>query len=150
MVHYAGVGATAGILEFMTDTFLNSYHHTFFVAPRSDWPQMTGAQAVTCFAMKDIIQETRVSHINFFILDVEGAEISVLKTIDFEEVMFDVIIVETEELHRPLGYRAKVTAFLRDHNYIRVWCKGRNTWYQHMSFERSSKSVFDPSNSCTN
>jgi hypothetical protein len=33
-------------------------------------------------------------HINFFSLDVEGGELDVLKSIDFSDVRFDVIVVE--------------------------------------------------------
>ena len=37
-----------------------------------------------------------MTHINFFILDVEGAEMSILSSVDFSLVIFDVLCIETQ------------------------------------------------------
>jgi hypothetical protein len=49
--------------------------------------------------MKQILQETVGSkfYFDFFSLDVEGAEYKVLKSIDFDQVGFGVVLVEADE-----------------------------------------------------
>lgn len=49
---------------------------------------------VRCLPLAAILASLHVAHINFFVLDVEGAEISVLESVDWERVSFDVLCVE--------------------------------------------------------
>ena len=42
--------------------------------------------------MKDILVESRFTYIDFMIIDVEGAELSLLQTIDFSFPIFCIII----------------------------------------------------------
>lgn len=79
------------------------------------------------------------SHVNFFILDVEGSELDVLRTVDWRRTSFDVIVVETDKAYRPEGYQDRVTSFLRDRGYVHVRDKGRNSWYQRRDFEPSRR-----------
>jgi hypothetical protein len=37
------------------------------------------------------------SHIDFFSLDVEGAELHVLQSIDFSRLSFDLVMIDTQE-----------------------------------------------------
>jgi FkbM family methyltransferase len=64
------------------------------VKPLSAWLSMNG-----------------IFHINFFSLDVEGAELSVLKTVDFARFVFDVITVETN------GNEEELVSFLTNEGF---------------------------------
>ena len=57
-----------------------------------------GDITVPCKPLADILKDNDLHHIHFFSLDVEGAELQVLQTIDFKKVSFDVIMVETTML----------------------------------------------------
>ena len=49
---------------------------------------------VQCFSLNSIMAAIGVRHIDFFVLDVEGAEIPVLKTIDWSRLTIDVLNIE--------------------------------------------------------
>lgn len=67
----------------------------------------------------------------------EGAELSVLASIDFETVRFDVLsIVETEPAFRPKGYMELVVNFMLRHGYLFYANVGRNSWFTHRHFAR--------------
>ena len=52
---------------------------------------------VTGRPLSDILAEHNMTHVNIFSLDVEGAEYSVLRTLDFAKVKFDVLVIEVSE-----------------------------------------------------
>ena len=57
-----------------------------------------GDVTVPCRPLADMLEANGLRHVHFFSLDVEGAELQVLQTIDFQKVSFDVIMVETTML----------------------------------------------------
>lgn len=139
-IHYIdkkGQG-TNGILEFMSPSFMRDFHKDVINITRSEWYKIKGVTRVPCFPLSSVFAEFRIHYINYFILDVEGAEFEVLQSINFENVMFDVITVETERRYREPSYTVKITAFLRSKGYNRVWCFGRNSWYAHYTFNMST------------
>ena len=84
---------------------------------------------VPCRPLADIFAENNLKRIHFFSLDVEGAELLVLKTIDWSKVHIDVLMVETDLLHRNkdlsiidrvLKKTADVRRYLRSVGMIRV------------------------------
>eukprot|EP00607_Mallomonas_marina_P000187 CAMPEP_0182427978 /NCGR_PEP_ID=MMETSP1167-20130531/20930_1 /TAXON_ID=2988 /ORGANISM="Mallomonas Sp, Strain CCMP3275" /LENGTH=239 /DNA_ID=CAMNT_0024610589 /DNA_START=188 /DNA_END=907 /DNA_ORIENTATION=- len=139
-VHYIDVtGGTAGIIEFMNHRFLRKFHKYLVGVPRERWSSVQNVTAIQCLPMRTILAETRVRHINLFVLDVEGAELSVLDTIDFSAVRFDVICVETEPPGlRPEGFLAKVTQLLEKHGYVKIEAIARNNWFRHTSYQLSA------------
>jgi len=52
---------------------------------------------IDCVPLTPIIKP-RFNHINFFSLDVEGAELDFLQSFDFEEIKVDIIIVEASDV----------------------------------------------------
>jgi FkbM family methyltransferase len=54
---------------------------------------------VPCRPLSAMLEEVGVTRINFFSLDVEGSELKVLETFDFDKVKIDVLIVETDFIH---------------------------------------------------
>jgi len=131
-------GAVGGIIEFMTPTFLSGFHQQLLGKTRAEWSQVKGVVKISCLPMSDMLTYAHLTHINLFILDVEGAELSVLKTIDFSAVWFDVISVETESGFREVGNLGRIVAFLLDKNYKYVGTWGRNSWFRHAYFEPSA------------
>ena len=57
---------------------------------------VAGLPEVTCLPLSSILHHLGVQHINLFFLDVEGAELMVLQSLDFSAVTFDVIAVEQD------------------------------------------------------
>jgi Methyltransferase FkbM domain len=53
---------------------------------------------VPCRPLSNMLNEYGVRRINFFSLDMQGAELSVLETFDFRKVKIDVLIVEIEAM----------------------------------------------------
>jgi len=49
---------------------------------------------VECFNVNDMLAENNISFIDYCSLDVEGAEFSILKSIDFKNIIIDVFTIE--------------------------------------------------------
>ena len=93
-----------------------------------------------CIPLHTLLKTAKTKHVNLFVLDVEGAELTVLKTINWEEVMFDVLCVELEDSSRYKGYTEIVREYLVSKGYINVTrVVGRNMWFVHRSFQQSLK-----------
>ena len=58
---------------------------------------------VMCRPLSVMLEEYDVTRINIFSLDVEGSELKVLETFDFERVRIDVLMVETDFIHNVGG-----------------------------------------------
>ena len=137
-VHYAsGAPGIGGIVEFMSPNFRRQFHH--LGKDPSTWKQSRKVKKVACMPLSLIFSQMQVTHINYFSLDVEGAELEILKSIDFKILRFDIISVETEKAYRPLHYEANITEVLTTQGYLKIWCKGRNAWFRHPDFEISSR-----------
>jgi FkbM family methyltransferase len=149
--HLGADSAINGIAEFMSTGFLESFHPEAFAASKggTDWEAQADWDAwshnhnasvkiVPCVTLASVLAHLKVSHVNFFMLDVEGGELAVLKSVDWDRVIFDVIAVETcatDCAHlRPPGYFSAVEAFLAQHGYVFDFNQGRNSWFRHRSF----------------
>ena len=147
IVHYVNRKTISGIIEFMPDEFLKDSHPTIYKATKKhdgplkaeDWKKFSHlVNEVDCLPLSEIFSYIQVKHINFFIFDVEGAEYTILQSIDFNNILFDVIVIENV-LQRPIGYKEMITNFLKPHDYEAVIEIGRNTWYKHKNFVPSSR-----------
>jgi hypothetical protein len=126
-VHYIfrpDMDTVSGVLEFMTIDFIKQFHLPIYdasVPPGNlsslDWTQFPLVYRVDCLSLTQVLHRVGVAHINFFILDTEGAEMEVLQTIDFEHIRFDVISVETDPVFRRAGYTETVSQFLATVGY---------------------------------
>lgn len=56
--------------------------------------KISGHTEVPCLPLYSILKALRVSHVDFFSLDVEGPELEILQTIPFDKITFDVLTVE--------------------------------------------------------
>ena len=63
--------ATGGILEFMSQEFLQSWH------PKAKNYTAAEAPAIPCYPLGALLQLSGIRHFQFFSLDVEGGELQV-------------------------------------------------------------------------
>lgn len=141
IVHFIPGDRVGGIVEFMNEDFLRNFHKELLSVPKNEWTSKTAVKEIHCIPLSWIFEYRQIHHVNFFILDVEGGELEVLKSIDFSKVLFDVISVETDfqnRKRRPVGYVNEVTAFMAEHGYRFVRGFRRNSWFVHSLFTPSS------------
>ena len=76
---------------------------------------------IQCFPLYSILAALDIKHIDYFSLDIEGAEVDVLKTLSFDHVTTDVISVEKRIIDDPKETEKKqkeIEAILRPHGFI--------------------------------
>ena len=81
--------------EFMPMGFRKQWHGSADVMPGPE-----GNTKITCLPLATVLQMFDLTHIDFFSLDVEGAELAVLQTLDFSIVHINVIVIE-QDSHDP-------------------------------------------------
>ena len=106
---------------------------------RDTWKFLPDIYEVPCTSMAYIIKQTNIDHISALILDVDGAELEILETVAYDEVRFDVMVIETEEKYRPKGFKRQVNELLRKFDYKFIADKGKNSWYRHDSFSPKAR-----------
>lgn len=140
---------TAGIVEFMAPHFMKQFHPALFAlasrtvngvkgfnASQIDWtnPSLRALSItpVACLPITRVLEHAQITHVNLFILDVEGAELSILDGIDFTRFTFDVLLVE--KTHAKL-----LRDFFEKSDYELVADRGRNYWFKHKNFVASRR-----------
>lgn len=96
---------------------------------------------VSCVSMAAILQTLKVDYINFMLLAAQGAELDVLKSVDWDKVTFDVIAIETCAncpILRPPNYRRDIIEYMASRGYMFEFDMGRNTWFKHPAFMYNS------------
>ena len=74
---------------------------------------------VPCFPLQKVFDFYSITHVDFFSLDVEGAELLVLQTVDFAKTQIRVLMVESKnrDCGRICPKREKVRSFLKQQGY---------------------------------
>jgi len=86
---YLIFGQLSGIKEFMSPTHLER------IQTESVQEGMTPIEInINVIPLTKLLRENGVSRVNFFSLDVEGAEWGVLQTINLNEITFDFMVIE--------------------------------------------------------
>jgi len=95
LLHYSSVGVlpVRGFIEFMTTSFIKKWHGRIY----NNKTTIDELPTVQCLPMKNLLKELNVKHLDIWILDVEGAEESVLKGTDFGAVNINVVAMECDE-----------------------------------------------------
>eukprot|EP01031_Cornospumella_fuschlensis_P033845 gene33845-40948_t len=101
--HFALKPLIGGIVEYMSAPFLRRFYpdivmgyKTYGSLDKFDWLDLeTQVNAVTCVRLADILHGLKIKYVNWMVIDVEGAELEVLKSVDWDAVRFDVLTVET-------------------------------------------------------
>jgi hypothetical protein len=119
--------AVSGIWEFMAPGFKRRWH------PRITDP--SSLPEVGCEPLGSILNQFGIRHIDFFSLDVEGGELAVLRSIDWDTTTFSVIVVEAD------GHNESKNQSVRDlmvqkgysfHGHV-----GNNDWFVVVDFQPS-------------
>ena len=93
--------ATAGLETHMDEDF------------KQMWHKSSNKVNVCCNPMNDILQPIMVPYLNLLSIDVEGAEEIILKTMDWENLPVEVVVVETDERFMQEDKVDRITSFLQ-------------------------------------
>ena len=94
--------------------------------------------SVPCVDLQEVLEVVQISHVNLLILDVEGAEVSVLKSINFNKTTFDVMVIERQYPHNVLQFMRSIPG------YTLISAKGRNLWFKRNGFHPSHRKTVNP------
>jgi hypothetical protein len=146
----------AGLIEFMTSKFVKRRFPLLYSASGGDKVQqskrfdasavdwhhsslqqqsLVSVTEVDCVTLQEVLEAVGVSHVNFLVLDVEGGEISVLQSIDFNKISFDVMVIERQSPTEVIKFMKEVV------DYELVAAKGRNLWYKRRGYMPSHRST---------
>ena len=130
-IHYYERDATGGIWEFTPPSF------------RDRWWQgarLEDCTVVDCVPLQTILEQTMPHQdtffFDFFSLDIEGAELEALQSLDHTRVGFGVIVVEADE-HNPLKNMAlRLTLLEAGYQYLEQESTrdSYNQWFVHPQF----------------
>lgn len=126
-----GLGAVNGVWEFAAPDFR-----------KRAWPNATLADTteIQCRRLQDIIDEVMGEsteagvYFDFFSLDIEGAEIEALLSIDFDRVNFGVLVIEGQRFNPRKDYA--VISILENHGYFFLENTKHNDWLMNKEFYR--------------
>eukprot|EP00577_Skeletonema_sp_RCC1716_P017278 CAMPEP_0113381712 /NCGR_PEP_ID=MMETSP0013_2-20120614/5449_1 /TAXON_ID=2843 ORGANISM="Skeletonema costatum, Strain 1716" /NCGR_SAMPLE_ID=MMETSP0013_2 /ASSEMBLY_ACC=CAM_ASM_000158 /LENGTH=287 /DNA_ID=CAMNT_0000264159 /DNA_START=135 /DNA_END=999 /DNA_ORIENTATION=- /assembly_acc=CAM_ASM_000158 len=96
--------------------------------------QIQNAQVIKCHTLEQILLD-KVGpgfYFDFFSLDVEGAELSVLRSINFDLVGFGVIVMEADEHNATKNIAAR--ELLESNGYMYLEDKFRSYWFLNQDF----------------
>ena len=95
-----------------------------------------------CLPLGVILGDLDAYHINFFVLDVEGAEMSILTSLDWTRFSFDVLAIESQHSSEDNDV---IQRFLSDRGYD-IWggmfyalLASANNWFVRRGFQPSPR-----------
>jgi len=97
-------GAVSGIKQHMTNKFIESWH------------SKSSIRKVKTKTLRNIFIEKDIKYIDFLSLDVEGGELDVLNTIDWENITIYLICIELDEQN--IEKDKKCRQILKDNGFI--------------------------------
>lgn len=128
-VHYvdhAEPFPAAGIWQFMSIRLRRTYFSDIPLFAASPVDAKTSlVTPLQCLPLAQALPPER-HNIHVWVLDVEGAEVEVLKATDFNVLSFGVIVKETSD---DIIKEAQATDILRRNGYVKVSELDRSTWY---------------------
>jgi FkbM family methyltransferase len=94
LLHYTNDegGQVQGFVEFMSQPFLRKWHPKIF----RNITKLDDLMTVQCVQMSRLATELNIREIDIWILDVEGAELSVLQGTNFENLFVKVVVMECD------------------------------------------------------
>ncbi|KAH3703235.1 uncharacterized protein LOC127860525 [Dreissena polymorpha] len=103
----------AGMIS-SADAVMTAQHRNRINSERVNFKNdKTYSKAVTvqCYSLFDILNVIGTRKVDYFSLDVEGAELYILESIDWNQIDIDVFTIETDQ------HRDKIMSFMKDHEY---------------------------------
>uniref|UniRef100_A0A7R9WVN8 Methyltransferase FkbM domain-containing protein n=1 Tax=Craspedostauros australis TaxID=1486917 RepID=A0A7R9WVN8_9STRA len=118
--------AVCGFLEFAAEDFKKRYWRPFMIK---------NAQVVKCRRFENILHEVVGDsfHFDFFSLDIEGAELLALQSLDFDEFQFGMILVEADGTNERKDESIK--AILDRAGYRFIDTINRSNWFVNRNFD---------------
>jgi hypothetical protein len=120
-------GAVGGVWEFAAPSFREQWWKGLDLSS----PNVKEVQCNSLDALL-LANAPNVTMFEFMSLDVEGAEMSVLQSINFNRVAFGIMLIEADE-HNPLKNLA-MTEFLHSKGYSFMFDYERSYWYVNENF----------------
>ena len=132
LLHYSSYGVipVRGFIEFMSESFIKKWHGPIYNKKVS----IDELPTVQCLPVKQLFRHLHVKHIDLWILDVEGAEESVLKGVDFNEVTINFVAMECDE--HDIEKNSRKTSIL-EANGFKCDLIDRNCMCKNNSFKHS-------------
>ena len=150
--------AVSGIAEFMDHTLVKKFYpelqkfstrdgnpNTFDIS-RVDWSSLptTSFTLMKCYPLERVLTKLVTRRINLLLLSVSGAELEVLRSIDFARTVIDVLVIRKSHNMWVKGVPHQLETFMADKPYTKVGSKGRNLWFRHNDFMPSIKPNLNP------
>ncbi len=134
-MHYASqtIPPVRGFVEFMSEPFLQHWHPSLY----ENRNLTSTLPTVQCIPMKYLLRELNLQQVDVWILDVEGAEESVLNGVDFTKVKFNAIVMECDGDDNQKNTRKIDILYKYDYDCSVI---GRNCMCKHKSFRPSKAS----------
>lgn len=82
-----------GFVEFMNPSFIAAWHPQLHANPKL----INSLHPILCVPLPQLLSEIGVHKIDLWVLDVEGAELSVLESMDFKKVKVSTIVMECDK-----------------------------------------------------
>lgn len=139
LLHYSSYGVipVRGFIEFMAPSFIKKWHGPIW----NNKTRIEDLPTVQCLPVRTLLRELSVTHIDLWILDVEGAEESVLKGTDFDKVRINVVAMECDEHDNTKNNRK--TSIL-EANGFKCFLVERNCMCKHKEYKPSTAEVLTP------
>ena len=142
-LHYLDLDTVGGIIEFMPDDLVKTFFNIKGWLKKDGTKDMEtiisspSVKKINCMPMSLLLQRFQVCHINLFVLDVQGAELQVLRSIDFNAVTVDVWIIEVDKRFESEDEKA-IKLLLVGNGYVFHAKIGANIWLHHKGFKGHS------------
>lgn len=132
LLHYTNDdgGQIQGFVEFMSPAFLRKWHPKIY----KNITRLEDLATVQCVQMKKLTRELNLRHADIWVLDVEGAELSVLRGTDFTSISISTIVMECDQTDAAKD--AAKQAILESNGYECTQVE-RNCFCKHESFQPS-------------
>ena len=129
-------------------------YHALKKTPSQRWDAVDWAEVarkgilltpVRCASLTEILRTVGLQWVDLFVLDTEGAELDVLRSIDFDLIGFGVVVVEaySPSGSRPKDFAQRVIDVMEQRaggRYRLLHRKhGRNVWFVHQNFKPRAK-----------
>ncbi len=95
---------------------------------------------VSCRPIAPMLQLFGINHVDFWVLDVEGAELEVVHTMDFSAITVDVIVAELDGANQAKDDEVRAHLVKSGFEIHSHWV--RNDWWTRVGFEPCSKQKY--------
>lgn len=96
--------ATPSTQRFKLDSYSSGISETHIYQNRKDFMSRPDT-ILSCFPLGVVLEAIGVQHVDYFSLDVEGSELDILRSIDYERIVIDVFTIEFDNGEALKGYR---------------------------------------------